>query len=392
MHTTETSHDDKTLALACELIERQSVTPHDAGCQAVMMNRLSVLGFTCTSLPFGDTLNFWAQWGSSGPLMAFAGHTDVVPTGPLDAWDSDPFSPEIRDGLLYGRGAADMKGSLAAMITACEDFFAAGPPPSGRIGFLITSDEEGPATDGTVRVMEWLDTQGIHIDYCLVGEPSSAETLGDTIKNGRRGSLNGTLRVRGRQGHVAYPQHADNPIHRALPALQELAAKHWDAGNAHFPPSSFQITNMHAGTGATNVIPGELELWLNFRFSTEQTADALKQSVQRCLDEHDVSADIEWKVSGEPFITTEGALVDACRDAVQAVGDCEATLSTSGGTSDGRFIAPYGTELVELGPINASIHRVNEHVRVEDLSRLSAMYRGVLDRLLRVETDGGRTS
>lgn len=377
--------DDPTLALTCELIRRASITPDDAGCQALMIQHLERLGFRCTSLPFGDTQNFWAEWdrGAPGPLLAFAGHTDVVPPGPGSDWHSDPFTPSLREGLLYGRGAADMKGSLAAMLIACEAFLESGAGAAGRIGFLITSDEEGPATDGTVRVMEWLAGQQIHIDYCVVGEPSSANVLGDTIKNGRRGSLNGILRIHGRQGHVAYPQHADNPLHRALPALQALTERHWDAGNRHFPPTSFQITNATAGTGATNVIPGMLELWINFRYSTEQTAAALEAAVEKTLLEHGLTAAIDWQLSGEPFITEEGALVGACREAVHAVSGAYPTLSTSGGTSDGRFIAPYGTEVVELGPVNASIHRVNENVLAADLPRLAAMYRGILERLLR---------
>ena len=375
-------HQEPTLALTRDLISRRSITPDDAGCQALMMQRLEKLGFRCTPLPFGNTQNFWAEWGDSGPLLAFAGHTDVVPPGPAADWDSDPFVPTLRDDLLFGRGAADMKGSLAAMIVACEEVLTATPPGSGRIGFLITSDEEGPATDGTVRVMEWLAAQKIHIDYCVVGEPSSAAALGDTIKNGRRGSLNGMLRIRGRQGHVAYPQHAENPLHRALPALQALIGRHWDAGNRYFPPTSFQITNAQAGTGATNVIPGTLELWINFRFSTEQTAAGLQAAVEETLREHGLKADIEWQLSGEPFITAEGALVEACRAAVRSVTGEEPELSTSGGTSDGRFIAPYGVEVVELGPINASIHRVNEHVLASDLPRLAAMYRGIIEQLL----------
>ncbi|MFK7830829.1 MAG: succinyl-diaminopimelate desuccinylase [Congregibacter sp.] len=373
--------DGTTLALTCALIERESVTPHDAGCQALMIQRLEALGFECTSLPFGDTLNFWAQWGDSGPLIAFAGHTDVVPAGPIEDWESEPFTPDIRDGLLFGRGAADMKASLAAMITACEDFLADAQPSSGRIGFLITSDEEGPATHGTVKVMQWLEEHGVFIDYCVVGEPSSSTVLGDTIKNGRRGSLNGTLRLHGRQGHVAYPQHADNPIHRALPALQALTSRLWDTGNEHFPPTSFQITNIHAGTGATNVIPGSLELWLNFRFSTEQTSLGLQKAVEDCLRQHEVTADIDWTLSGEPFLTEAGALVDAAQAAILEVTGQPGILSTAGGTSDGRFIAPYGAQVVELGPINASIHRVNEHVRVDDLPRLAAIYRCILQRI-----------
>ncbi|EAQ96202.1 succinyl-diaminopimelate desuccinylase [Congregibacter litoralis] len=384
--TPSSPNDDSTLDLACELIRRASVTPEDAGCQALMMERLKALGFHCTPLPFGDTENFWAQWGSSGPLLAFAGHTDVVPPGPLEKWDSDPFTPSLRDGMLYGRGAADMKGSLAAMITACESFLrtceAAGNTPRGRIGFLITSDEEGPATHGTVRVMEWLAEQKISIDYCVVGEPSSADVLGDTIKNGRRGSLNAAVKILGRQGHVAYPQHADNPLHRALPALQALATRQWDMGNEYFPATSFQITNVHSGTGVTNVIPGHADVLINFRFSTEQTAERLQEAVEQTFAEHEVHAEIQWTLSGKPFITAEGALTDACREAVKDVADLATTLSTSGGTSDGRFIAPYGAQLVELGPVNASIHRVNEHVKADDLARLSKMYEGILTRLL----------
>lgn len=375
-------NNDPTLALTRELIRRPSVTPVDAGCQALMMERLSALGFECRALPFGDTENFWARWGSEGPLIVFAGHTDVVPPGPLDEWNSDPFEPTDRDGVLYGRGAADMKGSLAAMVTACERFVAEHGEAAGSIGFLITSDEEGPATDGTVRVMEWLYSEGIHIDYCIVGEPSSASTLGDTVKNGRRGSLNGVVKVQGQQGHVAYPQHADNPIHRALPALAELAHRQWDAGNRYFPPTSFQITNVHAGTGATNVIPGDMELWLNFRFSTEQTAAGLQEAVESHLAANGVNAEITWKLSGEPFITDTGALLEAGQQAIREITDLATELSTSGGTSDGRFIAPYDVQVLELGPINASIHQVNEHVRSDDLITLSRIYERMLDLLL----------
>lgn len=374
--------DDRCLSLTRELISRASVTPEDAGCQGVLMERLRALGFECTALPFGDTQNFWAQWGTAGPLFVFAGHTDVVPPGPLDDWDSPPFEPVIRDGLLYGRGAADMKGSLAAMVIACENFLAGDTAPEGRIGFLVTSDEEGPATDGTVKVVEWLASQGISIDYCLVGEPSSAEALGDTIKNGRRGSLNGAITVHGQQGHVAYPQHADNPLHRALPALQALTAREWDQGNAHFPPSSFQITNLQCGLGATNVIPGELTCALNFRFNTEQTPAGLRDAVETTLSEAGLRFDIHWTLSGLPFLTAEAELVQAASAAVQDVTGTEPALSTSGGTSDGRFIAPTGAQVVELGPVNASIHRVNEHVRVADLPDLSAIYRRLLEKLL----------
>ena len=372
---------DPSVALARALIARPSITPEDAGCQPLMIERLEALGFRCQRLRFGDTDNFWAEWGDGGPLLAFAGHTDVVPPGPMSAWDSDPFVPIERDGQLYGRGAADMKSSLAAMIVACETVLA-GPRPAGRIGFLVTSDEEGPATHGTVKVMEWLEQQGRRLDYCIVGEPSSAERLGDTIKNGRRGSLNGRLTVKGRQGHVAYPQHADNPIHRALPALQALSTRHWDAGDRFFPPSCLQITHLNAGAGASNVIPGALEVRLNFRFSTAQTAAGLKAQVEACLAEHGVNADIEWQLSGQPFVTAAGALVEASRAAIRDLLGIEAALSTGGGTSDARFIAPYGAQVLELGPVNASIHRANEHVRVADLPRLAGLYAEIVRRVL----------
>ncbi len=382
MPTTEPGVADATLALTRALIERVSVTPEDAGCQQLMSERLEALGFQCTPLPFDDTENLWAEWGHTGPLLVFAGHTDVVPPGPLEAWQSPPFEPAERDGHLYGRGAADMKGSLAAMIVACERFLSREPQVHGRIGFLITSDEEGPAKNGTVRVMEWLQEREIDIDYCVVGEPSSSETLGDIIKNGRRGSLNGRISVHGRQGHVAYPQLAHNPIHAVLPALAELTARRWDEGNEFFPPTSLQISNINAGTGATNVIPGELELLLNFRFSTEQTADELRRAVEDCFDAHGVAVAIDWDLSGEPFLTPAGRLVDHARAAVRAVTGLETELSTSGGTSDGRFIAPSGAEVVELGPVNASIHRVNENVRVADLDRLARIYERIIEGLL----------
>lgn len=372
---------DPSVALARALIARPSITPEDAGCQPLMIERLEALGFRCQRLRFGDTDNFWAEWGDSGPLFAFAGHTDVVPPGPGSAWDSDPFVPVERDGQLYGRGAADMKSSLAAMIIACETVLAS-HRPAGRIGFLVTSDEEGPATHGTVKVMEWLEQQGTRLDYCIVGEPSSAERLGDTIKNGRRGSLNGRLMIKGKQGHVAYPQHADNPIHRALPALQALSTRHWDAGDRFFPPSGLQITHLNTGAGASNVIPGALEVRLNFRFSTAQTAAGLKAQVEACLAEHGVNADIEWKLSGQPFVTTAGALVEASRAAIRDLLGIEATLSTGGGTSDARFIAPYGAQVLELGPVNASIHRANENVRVADLPRLAGLYAEIVRRVL----------
>ena len=373
---------DATLELIRELITRQSVTPNDAGCQALMMARLAAMGFSCTELQFGEVSNFWAERGSEGPILVFAGHTDVVPTGPVEQWDSHPFEPSERDGLLYGRGAADMKGSLAAMITACEAFLAQHPDHSGRLGFLITSDEEGPATDGTVKVMEYLHEQGKTIDYCLVGEPSSGAILGDTIKNGRRGSLGARLVIQGTQGHIAYPQLADNPIHRALPALAALAAEHWDDGNTFFPPTSLQISNINGGTGATNVIPGEVEVLFNFRFSTEVTDKQLRQRAEAILNRFEMSYQIDWTLSGQPFLTAAGALVDAAAASILATTGIDTTLSTAGGTSDGRFIAPYGVQVVELGPVNDSIHKLNEHVRVTDLPVLSEIYRGIIERLL----------
>ncbi len=371
-----------TLELAKDLISRASVTPEDAGCQALMQARLRALGFACEDLPFGEVSNFWARRGDSAPLVVFAGHTDVVPTGPLEDWTSDPFTPTVRDGMLYGRGAADMKGSLAAMITACEAFVAAHPDHRGSIGFLITSDEEGPSVNGTVKVVEHLVGAGVSIDMCLVGEPSSSRQLGDVIKNGRRGSLNGKLRVHGKQGHVAYPQLAENPIHLALPALAELAAIEWDRGNDHFPPTSFQISNIHAGTGAENVVPGELEVMFNLRYSTELTDTRIRERVHALLDRHGLRYDIDWRLSGKPFLTPAGELVDAARNAIREVTGIEAELSTSGGTSDGRFIAPTGAQVLELGPLNATIHQVDECVSVESLDRLSRVYTVMLENLL----------
>ena len=373
---------DPTLELCCDLIRRASVTPEDGGCQAVMMARLEKLGFACTPLPFGEVSNFWAERGTAGPILVFAGHTDVVPTGPVEAWDSPPFEPTLRDGVLYGRGAADMKGSLAAMVVACEAFVAAHPDHPGRIGFLITSDEEGPAIDGTVRVLEYLRDTGRTIDWCLVGEPSSSEQLGDVIKNGRRGSLNAVLTVRGVQGHIAYPQLADNPIHRALPALAALTAEVWDEGNSFFPPTSLQISNIGGGTGATNVIPGELEVLFNFRFSTEVSDAELRERTEALLRIHGLDYSIEWSLSGQPFLTPGGALVDATLESIRRETGLETALSTGGGTSDGRFIAPTGAQVVELGPVNRTIHKLNEAVVAADLPRLAAIYRGILERLL----------
>jgi succinyl-diaminopimelate desuccinylase len=375
-----------TLALAIDLIRRASVTPDDAGCQALMAERLAALGFRIEPMRCGDVDNLWARRGSKGPVFCFAGHTDVVPPGSLDQWHSPPFAPEIREGLLYGRGACDMKGSLAAMITATEHFIAAHPDHKGSIAYLITSDEEGPAVNGTVRVIEALSARGERIDYALVGEPSSHEWLGDIVKNGRRGSLNGVLTVRGKQGHVAYPHLADNPVHRALPALTALCAEHWDQGNDHFPPTSFQISNLNAGTGAENVIPGELKVLFNWRFSTELSPETIQQRTQAILARQGLDSRVDyrldWRLSGKPFLTPAGALVSAARDAIEAETGRTTTLSTSGGTSDGRFIAPTGAQVLELGPINTTIHRINECVGVDELDSLSGIYGGILTRLL----------
>lgn len=372
----------ETLELAKALIARPSVTPEDAGCQPLLIERLERLGFTIERLPFGEVANFWARRGSERPLLVLAGHTDVVPPGPIEPWDSDPFTPRIRDGFLYGRGAADMKGSLAAMATACERFVSTRPDHRGSIAFLITSDEEGPATNGTRKVVEHLLARDEHIDWCLVGEPTSERRVGDVIKNGRRGSLNGVLTVAGTQGHIAYPHLADNPVHRFAPALAELCSVRWDEGNEFFPPTSFQISNVHAGTGADNVIPGELEVVFNFRYSTEVNAEQLRNEVESILNRHALSYRVDWKLSGEPFLTRPDILVDAVGKAVRDIAGLEPRLSTEGGTSDGRFIAPAGAQVVELGPVNATIHKVNECVAVEDLETLSRCYERVLDILL----------
>ncbi len=372
----------ETLELAKQLIARRSVTPEDAGCQTLMIARLEAIGFSVEHLRFGEVDNFWARRGTTEPLYAFAGHTDVVPTGPESNWKYPPFEPTIADGMLYGRGAADMKGSLAAIVTACERFVSAHPDHTGSIGFLITSDEEGPAVDGTVKVVEYLQARGEKMTGCLVGEPSSTARVGDVIKNGRRGSLGGKLIVHGVQGHVAYPHLAKNPIHLAAPALAELAAAQWDAGNEFFPATTFQISNINGGTGATNVIPGELEVWFNFRFSTEVTAEELQQQVEAVLDRHELNYNLKWELSGLPFLTPSGELVDAACKAVQAVTGQKPKLSTAGGTSDGRFIAPTGAQVLELGPLNATIHKVDECVSVADLDLLSQMYEHILRELL----------
>ena len=370
------------LELAKQLIEKASVTPDDVGCQPLMMDRLEAIGFRCEKLRFEDVDNFWAVRGEQGPLLCFAGHTDVVPTGPESEWQNPPFQPVIKDGMLHGRGAADMKGSLAAMVTACERFVEAHPDHNGQIAFLITSDEEGPSINGTVKVVEWLQQQQQAIDWCIVGEPSSTDRVGDIIKNGRRGSLGAVLTVRGVQGHVAYPHLASNPIHKAAPALAELAAEQWDEGNEFFPATSFQISNIEGGTGATNVIPGELKVVFNLRYSTETTHEQLQQRIEAILDRHELDYHVDWNLSGKPFLTAEGALVDACRESIAAITGEQTTLSTAGGTSDGRFIAPTGAQVVELGPVNATIHKVDECVCAEDLNTLSDMYEGILERLL----------
>lgn len=373
---------DPTLDLTLELLRRPSLTPADAGCQEILRARLDKIGFVCEDLPFGAVSNLWARRGLSGPLLVFAGHTDVVPTGPLDAWQSPPFTPCVRDGQLYGRGAADMKGSLAAMVVACERFYASHPQARGSVAFLVTSDEEGQAVDGTVRVVEQLRQRQITPDWCIVGEPSSDQRLGDTIKVGRRGSLNGVLKVLGRQGHVAYPERADNPIHRALPALSELAATVWDQGNDDFPATRLQISNLHAGTGANNVIPGAIEIVFNFRFSTAIDADTLRQRTAAILDRHGLRYELQWSLSGLPFLTSAGPLRQAVIDSIVAGLGYTPECSTAGGTSDGRFIATLGTQVVELGPVNHSIHQIDEHVAVADLDALARVYEDILRRLI----------
>jgi succinyl-diaminopimelate desuccinylase len=371
-----------TIALTQDLIRRRSVTPEDCGCQTVMIERLSAIGFKIEKLRFGDVDNFWAVRGDQGPTMCFAGHTDVVPTGPEENWQTPPFHAEIIDGYLFGRGAADMKGSLAAMVVAVERFVAEHPDHRGQIAFLITSDEEGVATDGTVKVIDWLDQQNNLPEWCLVGEPSSTAQCGDVIKNGRRGSLGCTLKVKGQQGHVAYPHLADNPIHRAAPALAELAAEVWDKGNDFFPATSFQISNINGGTGATNVIPGELEVIFNFRFSTELTQQQLIERTELILDKHGLTYSANWNLSGQPFLTAEGELVSATVASIKEVTGLEPELSTAGGTSDGRFIAPYGVQVIELGPVNATIHKIDENISVADLDILTDIYQTLLKKLL----------
>lgn len=384
MNTTPLNTADlsPTLQFTLDLIREPSVTPFDADCQTLMIRRLEAIGFRIERLRFGEVDNFWARRGTQAPVLCFAGHTDVVPTGPVEQWKVPPFEPTIVDGILTGRGAADMKGSLAAMVVACEQFVAAHPDHTGSIAFLITSDEEGVAVDGTVRVIETLEARQEKITWCLVGEPSSTTQVGDVIKNGRRGSLGGILTVHGRQGHVAYPHLADNPIHRALPALAELAAETWDHGNEFFPATSFQISNINAGTGANNVIPGDLQVVFNFRFSTELTDAILRERTEAVLNRHGLRYTLDWKLSGQPFLTPRGDLVDAAVKAIRQVTGRETELSTSGGTSDGRFIAPTGAQVVELGPVNKTIHQINECVAAEDLDQLTEIYTALLKNLL----------
>ncbi|OIN09056.1 succinyl-diaminopimelate desuccinylase [Oceanisphaera psychrotolerans] len=374
--------DSAVLALTRDLINRPSVTPEDEGCQELMGARLAALGFKLETMVFEDTTNLWARRGSEGPLFCFAGHTDVVPPGPLDQWHTPPFEATDIDGYLHGRGAADMKGSLAAMIVATERFIAAHPDHQGSIAFLITSDEEGPFINGTTRVIDTLEARDEKITWCLVGEPSSTSEVGDVVKNGRRGSLTGDLVVKGIQGHVAYPHLADNPVHKAAPALSELANTVWDNGNEFFPPTSFQIANLHAGTGASNVIPGEFKVQFNFRFSTELNEDTIKARVHNVLDAHGLDYHIDWLLNGKPFLTDKGDLVEATVEAIKAVKHQEPALLTTGGTSDGRFIAQTGAQVVELGPVNATIHKLNECVKIADLELLTDMYEGILERLL----------
>ncbi|WP_300454663.1 succinyl-diaminopimelate desuccinylase [Accumulibacter sp.] len=373
---------DATLALAQQLIACRSVTPDDGGCLPIITRRLTAIGFRCEFLSRGRVSNLWARRGDEPPLLCLAGHTDVVPSGPLDEWHSDPFEPRQRDGRLYGRGAADMKGSLAAFVTAAECFVAARPAHRGSLAFLLTSDEEGDAVDGTVVVTDALRQRGERIDYCIVGEPTAVTALGDTIKNGRRGSLSGKLTVKGVQGHVAYPQLAKNPIHLVAPALAELAQTVWDEGNAFFPPTTWQVSNIHAGTGAGNVIPGRVDIDFNFRFGTASPPEDLRARVSALLDRHGLDYDLVWMLGARPFITDRGALIDASLAAIRAETGLDAELSTTGGTSDGRFIAEICPQVIEIGPVNATIHKVNECVDVAALTRLAAIYRRILEQLL----------
>ncbi|HEY9279268.1 MAG TPA: succinyl-diaminopimelate desuccinylase [Eoetvoesiella sp.] len=374
--------DSAVLKLAKDLIARQSVTPIDGNCQQKLMQHLNAIGFNCETMVFDDVTNLWARRGDAAPLLVFAGHTDVVPTGPLEKWLSDPFTPTERDGKLYGRGAADMKSSIAAFIVAAEEFITAHPDHRGSIGLLITSDEEGPSVNGTVKVCQALTARGEHLDYCIVGEPTSVHELGDTVKNGRRGSLSGKLTIKGKQGHIAYPHLTRNPIHLLAPALSELVRAQWDQGNEYFPPTTFQVSNLHAGTGATNVVPGEAVLDFNFRFATASTHEDLKSRVVAILNKHQLEFDLDWTLNGEPFLTPKGNLSQAVSHAIQTETGVATELSTTGGTSDGRFIAKVCPEVIEFGPINASIHQVNEHIRLDSLEPLKNIYRRTLENLL----------
>ena len=374
--------NSETFKLACELIARPSITPDDAGCQDMLIERLGTIGFACETMVFDDVTNLWARRGAVAPVLAFAGHTDVVPPGPLDKWLSDPFTPEVRDGVLYGRGAADMKSSIAAFVTACERFVAEHADHQGSIALLITSDEEGTAINGTVKVIDALEARGEKIDWALIGEPSSQTQVGDVVKNGRRGSIGAKLVINGVQGHVAYPHKVDNPIHRAMPALHELARHEWDQGNQFFPPTSFQISNINAGTGAHNVVPGHAEVLFNLRYSTEIDAHQIIETTRAILEKHKLDYDIDWSVSGYPFLTPEGELVEAAQRAIKRHAGISPSLETTGGTSDGRFIAPTGAQVLELGPVNESIHKLNEHVDVAELDQLSDIYQSILENLL----------
>lgn len=371
-----------TLDLAKALISRPSVTPDDMGCQKLIADFLQPLGFEIENMRFGEVDNLWARYGSDGPLFVFAGHTDVVPTGPVEQWSHPPFEPTIIDDTLYGRGAADMKSSIAAMMVACKELIESGTPVKGSIAYLITSDEEGPAHDGTVRVIETLESRNEKIDWCLVGEPSSTNTIGDVIKNGRRGSISGTLTIHGQQGHIAYPHLAKNPIHLFSAALNDLVAEHWDEGNQFFPPTSFQISNINAGTGATNVIPGDLEVQFNLRFSTELKHTEIQDRVEAILNKHQFKYTLDWSLSGQAFLTPRGKLVDAVKNAIKKVCNIETELSTAGGTSDGRFIAPTGAQVVEVGPLNESIHKIDENININDLEKLTKIYKNVLIELM----------
>lgn len=371
-----------TLELTKQLITRPSVTPDDQECQKLIAERLQAIGFEIEHYRFGEVDNLWARRGKQQPLFVFAGHTDVVPPGPVEQWQYDPFTPTISGSTLYGRGAADMKSSIAAMICACEKFIAENPDHNGSIAFLITSDEEGDAIDGTVKIVELLQQRNENMDWCLVGEPTSTDTVGDVVKNGRRGSLSGTLKIIGTQGHIAYPQLADNPIHRLAPALSELVNEQWDKGNDFFPPTSFQISNINAGTGANNVIPGYVDILFNIRFSTEITEEQIRSRIEKILDAHGLNYELTWALSGNPFLTSEGRLIDATRAAIKHVRKFDTELSTSGGTSDGRFIAPTGAQVIELGPVNASIHKVDENIDIDELEELSRIYHEILVQLL----------